>query len=128
MRIVDEPLTGSGDLLALSASFVSALYAARRESLAAFGRQARRCSFAACPEDETDAPRPAIACSLSDTLHKAVTSRCADRRFGARAFVDVWPTKVQIVGDRYGDVVHMFERECSIQRVRDSKRKKQCIA
>ena len=33
-----------------------------------------------------------------------------------RGYTDVYKRQVQILGDKYGNVIHLYERECSIQR------------
>ena len=59
-----------------------------------------------------------------DTLNAAIESaqREAKNAFGdEKVFLEKWlesvrHVEVQIVGDKHGNIVHCFERECSIQR------------
>ena len=57
---------------------------------------------------------------FSDALHQARNEAASsfgdDHVLVEKYFTDVRHVEVQILGDRHGNIVHLFERECSVQR------------
>lgn len=58
--------------------------------------------------------------AFHDALHQARNEARSsfgdDRILVEKYFTDVRHVEVQILGDRHGNIVHLFERECSVQR------------
>lgn len=58
----------------------------------------------------------AFADALHQARNEARSSFGDDRILVEKYFSDVRHVEVQILGDRHGNIVHLFERECSVQR------------
>jgi acetyl/propionyl-CoA carboxylase alpha subunit len=75
---------------------------------AAFGGGGRGMRLIADPSE--------LAEAVSSARHEAASAFGDGTVFLERFVTDPRHVEVQIVGDAHGDVVHLFERECSIQR------------
>jgi len=54
--------------------------------------------------------------SLHTARNESFSSFGTDHILVEKYFTDIRHIEVQVLGDRYGNLVHLFERECSIQR------------
>ena len=54
--------------------------------------------------------------ALHQARNEAMSSFGDDHVLVEKYFTDVRHVEVQVMGDRHGNIVHLFERECSIQR------------
>ena len=54
--------------------------------------------------------------SLNTARHESMSSFGSDHILIEKYFTDIRHIEVQVLGDRHGNLVHLFERECSIQR------------
>lgn len=54
--------------------------------------------------------------SLLTARNEAESSFGSDHILVEKYFTEIRHVEVQVLGDRYGNIVHLFERECSIQR------------
>lgn len=57
-----------------------------------------------------------FADALRQARNEALSSFGDDHVLVEKYFVDVRHVEVQILGDRHGNIVHLYERECSVQR------------
>jgi acetyl-CoA carboxylase biotin carboxylase subunit len=54
--------------------------------------------------------------SLLTARNEAESSFGSDHILVEKYFTEIRHVEVQVLGDRYGNIVHLFERECSVQR------------
>ena len=54
--------------------------------------------------------------ALHQARNEAQSSFGSDHVLVEKYFTDVHHVEVQILGDRHGNIIHLFERECSVQR------------
>jgi propionyl-CoA carboxylase alpha chain len=97
------PAEGTGDLTAAAADVGFPLLVK-----AAFGGGGRGMRLVAGPAD--------LAGALASARSEAVSAFGDGTVFAERFVADPRHVEVQILGDTAGSVVHLFERECSIQR------------
>jgi acetyl-CoA carboxylase biotin carboxylase subunit len=60
--------------------------------------------------------KDAFASELHAARNESLSSFGSDHILVERYFTDIRHIEIQVLGDRHGNIVHLFERECSIQR------------
>jgi len=97
------PLTPESDLVALSEAIGFPLFV--KAAAGGGGRGMRRIEH---PSDLADA--------VDAAMREALSAFGDDTVFLEEAMTDVRHIEVQVLGDQAGNVIHLFERDCSVQR------------